>query len=608
MISSTRINNPFRNAVLIFLLFTVLAIVVTWPLIPNFHTKIIGPYHGDNLEYVWKLWWTSRAVLDQDISPLLNDEIFYPYGYKLTYGEITPIHTYLGAPLTALFGPITTYNIFVLFSIILSGVFTCWYVYDLSNSLSAGLVAGLIFSVCPYQIVQIAGHLPLVDTQWLPLILLCLERFIRTRRFGYSVLTGLFIAAFGLSSWYYLFAVGIMLPIYFFSRIDKPISKEKLKAYLKGFIGMIAARSILILPFIIPYLRGLSGGLYIPIDEVIFWSANVTDYLTPNSLHFLWGNWVQHNLTPFRGEMPYEFILGWGLTSSILAIYGWKRSEGSLRRGWLMWVLAAIVLSLGPVIKIFGLVVSTPLPLDLVGRFNSIMGWVAENSLLRDGFSIAQVDRVTLPLPALFLRWFLPGIAGLRSWGRFSIFATFGIAVLAGLGFQIFLREIAQYNQPKKLDRLKTVSLIIVLALIFFEFYTGPRPLITPGPREVDKWLASLPEKHTIIQLPMAEALSGPQMYYTMHHGQRMASGYGTYLPYIFRSRYGVLNEFPSDDSIELLKNWGVDVSPDSYGVDFVLIDERSVQDGDPFWKEIDNQDSLYLITTEDNIRVYGIK
>jgi len=41
------------------LLFVVLTLVFTWPLPMRMGTHVIGPFYGDNLEYVWKVWWVQ---------------------------------------------------------------------------------------------------------------------------------------------------------------------------------------------------------------------------------------------------------------------------------------------------------------------------------------------------------------------------------------------------------------------------------------------------------------------------------------------------------------------------------------------------------------------
>jgi hypothetical protein len=190
----------------------------------------------------------------------------------------------------------------------------------------------------------------------------------------------------------------------------------------------------------------------------------------------------------------------------------------------------------------------------------------------------------------------------MRSWGRFSIFATLGVAVLAGTGTAAFLRTEVETRSSKRPNLRRWRATGLLAGLIFLEFYTGPQQLITPGPRPVDEWLADRPERFTILQMPLAVALSGPQMFYTMHHHQRIASGYGTYFPILFESWYPELQAFPADEAMDLLATWGGE------GVEFVLIDEADVPTADPLWDAVATQDRLQLTVVVGGVHVYRVR
>ncbi len=601
-----RFTGPTARATV---LFTILAVIVTWPLVAHLSTQVIGPFYGDNLEYVWKIWWTKHAILDLGQSPLIQPDIYYPFGYPLAYGEITPIHTYLGIPVTALFGPVATYNLFILLSVVLSGLFTYLFVRELTDSDPAGIVAGVGFALCPYHMARIAGNLPLVDTQWLPLFLLFLERFIQKtsgqtdkqgRPWLDAGLAGVFFAASALSSWYYALAWGVLAPEYLYTRTRKAWSKSNWQAWVRGGLAFAAASGALIVPFLLPYLEvQQAGAAKIPLEQTAFWSANLTDFFTPNPRHFLWGDWVQNHLTPFA-DLPYEFLLSWGLGLSILALFGWRRGRTLVGPGWGWWILVSFVLSLGPVFKLFNAIISLPAPAGLTGIINGTLNWLGQHSLANEAYTLAPAGRITLPLPALFLRWFIPGLVGLRSWGRFALYTTFGLATLAGAGTAAFLRDAARRSKLKTNTRWIVTALLA--GLIFFEFYTGPQQMITPGPRPVDEWLADRPQATTLIQMPLLVALSGPQMYYSMHHGQRVASGYGTYLPILFEEQYPALQDFPSDAALELLHNWGGE------GIDLVLVDQADVPADDPLWEAIEKQPLLEPVAEIDGVWVYEVR
>ncbi len=586
----------------ILLLFGLLAILVTWPLALHLGTQVIGPFRGDNLEYVWKIWWVKHALLDLNQSPLVQPDIYYPFGYPLAYGEITPSHTYLGLPLTALLGPVATYNLFILVSFALTGLFTVLLVRRLTGSTPAGLVAGLILAYCPYRMARIAGNLPLIDTQWLPLVLLFLERYADRRRWPDAVGAGLGVAASALSSWYYAAALGLLLPVYVVARF-RLLGGQRWRFWLTGGLACVLAAVLPLIPFLIPYLSVQQAGeASTPLEQAAFWSASLTDYLTPNPRHFVWGNWVTERLVFYPGGLPYEFILGWGLVSTVLALYGWRRGRETTVRGWLPWTAVAVLLSLGPVFTLFDKLVTLPAPAAAAQTINETLTWLGRRSLAGEPYLSAPPGRFVVPLPALLLRWFVPGFVGMRSWGRLSILATLGVAVLAGIGVDAFLRGELEHKPTRRSGLRKWSAAVLLAGLIFFEFYTGPQALITPGPRPVDLWLASQPRRTTLVQMPLVSALSGPQMYYTMHHGQRIISGYGTYLPILFEANYPELLDFPSDESIDVLASWP------GGGVETILIDESDVPAGDSLWQAVAVQSRLQLEAIVGSVAVYRLK
>lgn len=270
----------------ILLLFVLLTVVVTWPLVLYLDNQVIGPFFGDNLEYIWKIWWVKHALVDLNQSPLVQPDIYYPYGYPLAYGEITPLHTFIGLPLTILMGPVPAYNLYTLISYLLSTYFTFLLVKELTKSTPAGLVAGIIFGYCPYRMARVVGTLPLVDTQWIPLCLLFLERAIQRRRWQQMALAGLAFSLAALSSWYYATTLVLLVPVFLLARIR---SWHPLKTWLPGGVAFLLVALALVVPFLLPYWSvQRAGAANVPLKQAAFWSAGLADYLTPNPHHFLW--------------------------------------------------------------------------------------------------------------------------------------------------------------------------------------------------------------------------------------------------------------------------------------------------------------------------------
>jgi hypothetical protein len=121
-------------------IFVLATIMMTWPLALHLGKSVIGPFRNDNFEYLWKIYWVKHALIDLRQSPWVAPDIYYPHGYRLAYGEITPLHTFLGLPVTLLVGEIASYNLFILASTALSGYFTYVWILSLTGNRAAGLV------------------------------------------------------------------------------------------------------------------------------------------------------------------------------------------------------------------------------------------------------------------------------------------------------------------------------------------------------------------------------------------------------------------------------------------------------------------------------------
>ena len=580
------------------ILYLLVSLAFTWPLALHAATTVIGPFYGDNLEYVWKIWWVRHAWFEQHSSPWLVPGVYYPYGYPLAHSEITPLHTFAMLPINLLLGEVWTYNLAIVLSTWLSGWFTYLWLMHMTDGCKGGsFVGGLIVALCPYRMARIAGHLPLVSTEGIPLVLWGMERFWEQRRWGDSLMIAVGITISALSSWYYALALGCLVPIYWLVRA-RPwrnwITDQRF--WLGTGLSLLITLGALG-PFLPPYLGIARAGLArVPLEEADFWSASLADYVLPNWRHPLWGASVRRVFQSSGEPLPYEFLLSFGYVGGTLSLFGWRRGCHRAKRAIVAWTVAALVLSFGPSFHLLpGWALKLPLPVSWVTGLSSALTWLGEHSLAREPFTLSLDGGMVIPLPALIVRWFVPAAVGMRSWARFAFFATLGVAALAALGLNVVKHETVSRNQAIWHRRLPAV---VASLLVLFEFYTGPQALAQVKPRPVDEWLAQQPGEFTIVQMPLNVALSGPQMFYTRFHGKNIISGYGTYFPLLFEEWYPELAEFPNDVSVERLERWPVR---------YVLVDQADLSDHPDLANAFVHQPRLRLVTTIEGIDVYAV-
>jgi hypothetical protein len=360
-----------------------------------------------------------------------------------------------------------------------------------------------------------------------------------------------------------------------------------------------------LVPLSIPYIRlNREVDLLISLDEVDFWSASVTDYVIPSGLHPFWGDWVRNNLLSVSEEYPQialEFILSASWIGILFAFYGWRRSTSPARQAIFWLLFSAFILSLGPRLHLGRHPVVLPAPESIVNGFHRLMNSLGELLPSGENYQLLETDGITIPLPALILRWLLPPLQGMRAWNRFTIFAIMGLSLIAGLGFDTWVKEELApltYSKEKRQGR-KHIAGAVILLLALFELWPGRVPLQPIQSRPVDAWLAQQPDQFTIMELPLTSALSAPQLLYTRYHGKRTAFAYGTFFPYWYRQEYPELLNCPDSACLDLLQSWDVK---------YLLLNREALPEDSQLEILLDHTEELKRIVVFDEMIVYQLQ
>ncbi|MEO1443640.1 MAG: hypothetical protein AAFV33_24775, partial [Chloroflexota bacterium] len=340
-----------RERALIVLLFTVLALVYTFPLVTRLTTHITGPAPGDNYEYVWKMWWVGHAISSPELNPFFHPDVYYPNGYPLAYGELTPAHTFGFLPLTLAVNATFAHNIAGLLAIVLTGWVTYeWAHYRLRKDTDAAgwllvmgaLVAALAFTFYPNRVARIAGHIPMMSTQWMVLTLLAIDWWIDHRRWRDAAMIGVGIALAALGSWYYPFMMLLLLPVYVIVQMGRGTLAALREPRTWGALAIVAGIvAVLTVPFLVPYLRLDTADASVGIGSVTFWSLSPVDYFVPNPRHPLYGAAAQRLVWFLPGEMPHEFYATPGYVVLVLGFIAWRHANNRALK-WLVVVAALL--------------------------------------------------------------------------------------------------------------------------------------------------------------------------------------------------------------------------------------------------------------------------
>lgn len=502
--------------------------VRTFPLFRRFTSHIPGDL-GDPLLNTWILAWDYHA-LTTDPFNLFHGNIFYPAPYTLALSE----HMLANLPIFALAyavtgNPVFAYNAVFFLSFVLSSFGLFLLVYYWTRSFWASLVAGFLFGFAPVRFAQIS-HIQLLNFFWAPLVLLLLDRFLRSRRWWDLVgLTLSFCLQF-LTSVYLGYMTAVAAGVYLLATLW--LKRELFSCEVIVKLGVWAIASCLILFFVhLPYLRvSQEWGLRHSPQECVRYSADFPlSYLAPyHRMNHLYrslfafanaglvqtGDLNERQLFP-GFLLPFLTGLGLCLPSSLPRAREIKVLFGSL-------LVAALLLSFGPFLTFFH-------------------------------------KNTYIPLPYLGLYVLVPGFASMRVPARFAQMAFLAASVLASLG-ALWIGE-----HCKRLQRFPLFSFGVGLALMgLYTFEAGLQPLpLEKVPTGQDlpavyRWLASQELNGAVLEVPMNRWQDNQYMYFSTYHWRSLINGTSGFYPPTYTEIIKAVRGLPSLQAVKYLSALGV--------------------------------------------------
>lgn len=522
-----------RPAWLLVIVVAILAtIVMTWPLSLSPGSGVQD--HGDPLLQIWTLRWDLHQ-LARDPLHLYDANTFTPFPHPLAYSESMLATAVLFAPLYWLSGnDILAYNLLLLLTFAGSVITTSLLARELTGRTWAALAAGLAFAFIPYRFGHLS-HLNLLSLQWLPLLLLCLLRFLRTAHLPWAAGFALAFLLQSLSSFYYAYLAAIASAVMLVTqppwRDGRPTGRR--------LLGLAAAALVI-------------GALLIPVSWPYFTVRQVMDFertledaeelaASPRSyLSVAPASRLYERRLPQRYPNP---LFPGGLVL-ILATIGLLAAGRREPRQW----RAASPPPAPP------LPLASMAPPGLRRTIWSVVAMGVVGLLLSFGPSL-EVASWTLPMPYTLLYDYLPGAKGLRDVARFGVLTLLALALLtaAGLGWLadwLADRRVPLLGGPWSAHLLTGLAGLIILA----EFANGSVRVVPVERDETAlaayRWLAAQPAGR-VMEFPADGVVNGKSvttttryMYYSTEHWQPLIQGYSGFVPQL---HYEFLANFPDD-------------------------------------------------------------
>ena len=375
----------------IFLVYAGLALAAYWPVYPGDPNRIPTCLCGDPSLQTWFLGWVPYAI-GHGHNVLYSAWTNYPSGVNLVQNTDMPLLGLLAAPITLLFGPISSYNLLLWLAFPASGTAMYWVCRRWTGSHLAAAFAGLLYGFSSYIVGQGVGHVMLSFVPIPPLYFYHFHKLVIRRGGPYKqgIIVGLLaVAQFFISS-------EIMASMILFSLIGLSAyvlaERRRLTRGDLLHIGRAGASAALLLLVVLAYPLWvvLNGPQHFPepvrpVDNV-YHGVGLGPILPTLSQRFSLPilSTYGHRLDPVENGQ----FLGLPLVLLALLTCAWYRKSRPILLAALLAVVA-YVLSLGQHFGLTDLSGSFPMPDLVLGRIPLLNNLIPERLTLYTGLFVS---------------------------------------------------------------------------------------------------------------------------------------------------------------------------------------------------------------------------
>jgi hypothetical protein len=485
-----------REAAVAAAAYVAVAVAFWWPLPAHAGTAAIAQPFGDPILNAWTLAWDADRML-HGFARFWTGLFFYPYADTVAYSEHLLGIAVFTAPVQWLTGnPLLALNVAMIGSTALAGFGLFLLARELTDRPDAAFAAGVAFACSPYRVPE-ASHLQVLMSGWMPVTLYGLHRFLAT---GSARALMLFTGAFLLqafSNGYFLYFTAVPVTVVALHGLWR--RRDAATRLVPRLTAAVLAILAGLAPVAWAYLRvRREQGLKRLPGDMLLYSPPLEAYAHVSARVRVWAG-----LLPAG---PHEQELFPGLLIALLALVAvWLAARREAResdpsqihahlRTWarlyLFVLVLALVLSLGPRPKAFGLQVP----------FQGPYAWLTAS---------------------------IPGMNGLRVPARLATVVYLALAVLGAIGFAALTAPLG--------SRSRRWAMLLAAIVIACEGYGGPLRLEAFPTRDmaVDRpayeWLRSQP-RGPMLELPVGDTqMAARHLYRTLVHGNRIVNGYSGY-------------------------------------------------------------------------------
>ena len=275
---------------LVFFFYLIISILYFFlPIAHKFNSQLISDGDPDASSFLWFLGWWPFALF-HNLNPFISHYIWVPDGFNLTVVASIPAPAILGAPLTWMFGAITTYNIWALLAPTLASFSFFLLSLELVEEFYSSIICGYFFGFSCYMLCSMVNAPNLYLIFPVPLFLWITMRRVKGKITNiqfilYSWLT--LLLQFGISTeifttgTFFCLIIFVLIIIFYYKKYSNHIF-----LFIKEMIIVCLLFSLSVGIFMYYFIKDWNEYTHLPNPPQLY-SADLLNYFIPSPITWL---------------------------------------------------------------------------------------------------------------------------------------------------------------------------------------------------------------------------------------------------------------------------------------------------------------------------------
>ena len=483
----------FGEHVSVVFIFSILTIILTFPIILDFANEAAGLGCYDKCHMMWRFWWVDFSF-ENSLDFHHSNYMFYPGGTDIG-GNLAYFTTFIGFLLVQFLDYVTAWNVIWFLGLVFGGYGCYLLANNFNKNYLSSIIAGIIFTFTTYHMAHSLTHIGLSMIVWLPIFVLFLFKLLEKQSKYYSIIGGIIFFLVSLTHLYYSVFI-TMFSIIFFAVYIFRQKKVSNRTFITNFsilltIGLIST-SVL-------FLSNPASNEELPdrsLYEHNIFSINLENLILPSPEHttqifsdygMIISFYTFFDKPVHQLQIENLVFLGYSVIFlSALAVIRYRQNHIWF---WLLICGIFVLMSFGPELKIF----------------NEPTGITMPDKLFYD--TVPEWDEI-------------------RASARFIVMANLALAILASYAVYGLIKN--KFSSFKQQLMLTT----IIGFVIIFEFSMIPYPSTSEPIPDIYAEIKNDESKFAVLSAPLGGVGDGGLMsdptvlYHQIHHEKPIYGGH----------------------------------------------------------------------------------